>query len=282
MDELKKLEETKTAIYADIEKYGKDLEKIKSEISEAEKITVNIEELKKELQSLTISRDDLIAIQGEVSKLEGQKTSVLNDIEQCKNLISGMTGKTQEVKDLEVKLESLKSEIKTHEITATSLSGMVSVTLNHIKENDTKIVLLESYHTEKKNNLEAKYAGLENEFKTKLAVIEKQISDKNIELEEKEKVITIKTLELNSWYEKLSLVQGEYNNLEKVYIEKKSQKELEVKDIAKDIETRESILKTGEGSLSLKESTLENKKTALLTMKARLEKELGKSINIEI
>lgn len=282
MDELKKLEDTKTALHKDIEKYGADLESIQTAIAEAEKVTFDIEALKKELSDLTITKNDLIAVQTEVETIGGTKTSLLSDIEECKKIIASMADTAKEAEALQTIKENIKAEIKVleerKEISSTDLSNISLA----ISAKNTDLATLESYHTERKGQITSDLTEKETIAQDHLKDLQKDINDKNSENDGL--IFTLKRHreEIESLGAKIADLKVAHESLESTYENKKTIKEAELVGMGKDAEAKESELNQREGDLSLKENSYESKRTNLMMMKSRLEKELGKSINIEI
>lgn len=281
-DELKKLEEQKTLVHSEIEKYGRDLETIKAEIADAEGKKSDIESLTKEVEDLTIKKNDLAFSEKEFSTLESKKKSILDDIESCKKVIAGMAEKIKAAKDLEDKITNLTTIASTLEIKITKLESDIATKGVSISDITSKLSHLEKSHEEKSKGLDLDFSAKVANSKIEIQKLDSEIEEKTKKSSELDGEISKKELELNGVYEKISIMQGDYNNLEKTYNDKKAAKEVDIVNLGKDIETRNAAVDQREGDLSIKEGAFEQKKTALLGAKTRLEKELGKSININI
>lgn len=282
LEEIEVLNKKKTLLHDEIEKYGKDLDSIQEAISEAKKVELDIENLKKELSTLTISKNDLIAIQAEVNTLEIKKTNILSEIDQHTTSLNGMGSKIKESNDLQSKFSNLNSEITREESRKATLLNNLTEIENKISIGNAKITSLEGSFLDKKNTLEKEHSKRKDELESIKSILEGTLSTKQKEADDLDKVIKEKKIEISSLLDKISSLTLELKNLDNLIKAKIAANENEISQKNEVLNERQTALDGREGNLSLRESTLEQKRTSLIAMKSRLEKESGKTINIEI
>lgn len=282
MEELKKLEEHKAQLHADIERYGKDLESIGKQISDFRDMEIDSEGLKEEIKALKIEKNDLIASQQEYETIEAKKLEIFRDIETAKGIIAGMAAKTQEATELHGHVETLKAQIGSHEIVKLQHEKDIQMHSITIADADVKIADLEAYYSVREQELIQRLKNKEMVAQEEIALIDKAITEHKKEYETVLASIEEKENQLLFLQADHIELQSTHSNLEKAHHEKKTTLENELIEMRKAADTRSAELDQREGDLSIKESSFAQKRNHLIATKTRIEKETGKSITIDL
>lgn len=279
MDELKKLEEQKRIVTAEIEQGGRDLEAINNKIAENQKKTFDVQALNEAIASLTPIKTNLEAmikdLQEQLTGLEGEiliKTAAIDGKAKAEKEFAEVTGELNTAKSTNADLQK-KNEALT--IANAELEQKIIVNNSKIAEQEKKYVddgaILEANFNTRKTEITAELTKIQSENTT--------LIDENTTLEQsiKDKKDEIAPLDTQA-----SDLRIKIDGLDAEYAEKKSAKEQEIVAIGADVDVREKAVTTREGNASLMDQKLESKRNALIAVKSRLEKEQGKSIGIEI
>lgn len=277
-----KLLETRNQLHAEIERFGISLEKIQNELQEAEGKTVDINKLNEDINSLTITKNDLIASQKEFELLEEKKKSIAADIEDGKNLISSMNSKVEEINSLDSKIKNLTVEIynlsRDKELAE---SGIAHAHKESLEKNE-KIKALEVQHSSRERELKDAIVSLEAITNHRVSELDGMINDKDTIYNNLVESIEKSKSEINDLAHYIEELKNKSNSLDKEHADNKAVQEKELQEKYQVYIDKDAELVKREGDLSIGESKLEQKRNALISMKNRLEKEAGKSFNIEV
>lgn len=281
-DELRKLEIQKAAVHADIEKYGQDLERIQNDIQKSGDLTLEIEKLTEEVKNLSISRNDLVAAQKEVDDLTTTRTNLLSEIEACQENLDSMQDKKTEMSSLETKIvelyENLKQVVDKNDLATSYLAELE-------KEKMTKTIELQDLDKkleEKKQLCDKIFFSYKETREGSLKELEDKITNRNEVLATTYIKISEAQTILSTMNDSVPVIQKNIQDLEATYEVKRSEKEVELVKLGADLTQKEIALNEREGNISLQETAQETKRNRLRAIKVNLEKEIGKSINIEI
>lgn len=281
-EEIRKLEEKKAGLHADIEKYGIELEAIQKNLDEASKIKTDTETLTKELEILRTEKVDIIGAQKEASALEETKAGLVTDIQKMTGLLEGMAEKKKVSDELDGKITAAHAELEIlgkKKITAITDCATAEATFIEKKkdiealESDTeRRRLFRDYaHTDAVKAFGDIQAGWEESIATK----KKEHADITQSILEKNRDLDVAKILLGILDENIKSLEGQYD-------QKKAAKDLELTKLGISHDAKQAELEQREGNVSLQEAALERKRSNLSVIKSRLEKERGKSINIEI
>lgn len=280
--DIEKLESKKALIHADISQYGKDLEALQNNIVAAEALQVNLDSLKSQIKELQGVTKELSIAKEELAKIQTKKESALKEVEKHNKTLSEgaeavtlIDKKKAELASLESKVGDVTSKLASFEEKVRTLQAVITSNEKRIQEQDTTFNLrsesLTKDHENKVSQLTTILDGINADIASATAKKNQTDTDLKILTEE----YSVKTSELAG-------IKNDCTDLETIYVNKKAQKELELDALSKVLTEKELDLNTREGAISLKDSVLDQKRRALEVVKARLEKEKGSSINIEL
>lgn len=280
---IQDVEKYKASLLADISKYGKDLDAIQENIKKAkQEESDSVDAITQSHSSSLELQTSLSTLQEQVSSLTKEKTALLSDIKNLEDMKSEKDKLSLDLKVISEDIESKKTELSTIQTTIENSNKELSNISDKIKTENDSFDKLSSDNLQSKNELSSVYDSMKASHNQEIT----GLGDKVTELQS---AITSKTLELSEKIKAHEDLSSKYlglvskiNTLQSDHDIKKSALEKELSDKQVASSQKESELSEREGGISLKETQLENATINLRKVKVEMEKQLGKSININL